>query len=421
MKKSKRIIAFFAVVFAMLGSPVFAQKTVATQKPKPAHSSMPALTNQQKQAANSSQCKSTDFALKLFAGETSGSGKNAVVSPFSAYAALSMAMNGAAGNTLLQMARALGVTADQIGQLNQRNQSVLAKLAGSKSIQLEIGNAVYSDTSTPFKSSFIDSCKAWYHAEAHNIDFGPAAVATINAWCNQKTHGKIPAIISKLEKDDKMVIINAVYFKGKWADRFEEDFTKDDQFNTLSGAKSPVKMMHKDADFRYMKGSDFQAVSIPYDGKKQSLLVFLPDKGVDFGRFRTEFTRDRWNQWMTLFQKMEVNLSLPRFKVEYQADLAKTLKAMGMPEAFSSKGANFSNMIALPKTASISSVLQRTYMDVNEEGTEAAAATAVTVAVAACVAPPKQVLEFRVDRPFVVALIDEDSGEILFLGSIVKP
>jgi len=367
-------------------------------------------------------CKSTDFSLKLFGQLAKISKENVVISPFSAYAALSMALNGAAGSTSEQMAKAMGITANSINALNERNKAILASIANSdKKVQLEIGNAIFSDISTPYKKSFISLCKQMYDAEIKNVNFkDPRTIDSINAWCNDKTHGKIPTIISKLTRDEKMVILNAVYFKGTWASPFKKVYTQDDEFTTLAGKKTSIKMMHQVERIAYFKNTRFQAVAIPYKSNRQSLYVFLPNEKTQWPLFLAEFTQTNWNQWITKFGDTKVDLSLPRFKVRFSQDLSSSLEEIGMTEAFDPRRANFSNMIAPPYKAWISRVLQKTYMDVNEEGTEAAAATAVIIATLA-MRQEALPIEFRVDHPFVLALVDNNSKEILFLGSILQP
>ncbi len=368
-------------------------------------------------------CTSTDFSLKLFAQLAQTSKDNVVISPFSAYAALSMALNGAAGSTSEQMASVLGVTADTIKSLNERNQAVLASLTNTnKTVQLEIGNAIFSDIHTPFKSSFTNLCKQFYDAEIKSANFqDPATVDSINNWCSSKTHGKIPTIVAKLSSKEKMVILNAVYFKGAWVSPFKKFLTQDDQFTTLSGTKTSIKMMHQLERLSYLDNDHFQAVAMPYKGGRQSLYIFLPNNKIKWPLFLAEFTPTNWNQWMTAFSPVKVDLSLPRFTVKFSQDLSAGLQTIGMKEAFDPEHANFSNMISPLYKAWISRVLQKTYMDVNEEGTEAAAVTAVIMGATMAVhreAPP---IEFRVDHPFVLALADNETKEILFLGSILKP
>ncbi len=367
------------------------------------------------------QSAKLDLAFKLFAEESKHSKGNIVISPFSAYSALCMTMNGAAGETRTQILKVLGLADEKIEETNQRNQKMLATLACNKSIQLELSNAIYSDISNSIKNNFSDTCKTFYGAQANSIDFSAASsISTINSWCNEKTDGKIPVIIDKLSKSSKILVLDAVYFKGKLANCFEKAKTTDDRFSVLKGQTTPVKMMHRKGEISYFKDRDFQAVSLPYEGKKQSMLIFLPNKGVDFERFRTKFKSDKWMQWLSLFQAKEVNLSLPRFKVQFSADLASTLKTIGMPEAFSDK-ADFSNMIAAPADLHIGKVVQKIYLDVEEEGTEAAAITEVEFTPRDLFFEKPKSVEFRVDHPFVFALVDDETKEVFFIGSIDKP
>ena len=367
------------------------------------------------------QQPSSDFAFKLFDETTQGKEENILLSPFSAYAALSMVLNGAAGSTRDQMAKALGISGT-IDALNSRNQAVYASLTKNDNVQLEIANAVYSDKDTPFKKAFIELCQQVYAAEAHSEDFkSPDTIERINSWCSNKTHGKISKILDKLSKEEKMVLLNAIYFKGKWAHQFEKARTQDDEFMTTGGAKTPVKMMHQHNKFAYMRGANFDSLAIPYAGERQRMYIFLPDPNVKIAAFQTQLNKENWDKWMASYRLADVDLSLPRFKMEYSSRLNDALIAMGMGEAFERHRANFSNLVPPPYRAWISRVLQKTYMDVNEEGTEAAAVTAVVVGVERAARLPSRVIEFRVDRPFVLALVDDESKEVLFLGSVVKP
>lgn len=372
-------------------------------------------------AADSSlqQAKSTDFAFKLFQQVAKDNSKNVLVSPFSAYEALSMAANGADGSTKAAMAKALGVTAETFESLNTRNHAVLAELNSNDKVQMEIANAIYADSNTKFRSSFIDLCTNLYQAEAKTENFAdPETVTKINAWCDKKTHGKIKEIISKLTPREKMVILNSVYFKGSWDKPFKAEDTKKQDFTLLSGTTKQVPMMHKSFSPGYLHGKGFQAVCIPYAGKRQVMYVFLPDPGADLAAFQGQLTPENWQQWTAAFSARKVNLAMPKYKVEFSKQLNDALIALGMGEAFGS-GANFSKMFE-GQPGFISRVLQKTYMDVNEEGTEAAAVTAVMMASRAMRMEPPPI-DFTVDRPFVVALVDQDTSEILFLGSIVDP
>jgi len=377
------------------------------------------LVPAQAAGGGSPMVRSADFSLKLFRHEAAANSKNVLVSPFSAYDALCMTANGAAGSTLDQMARVLGTGASKMADLNDANNEVINRLNNSKQVQLEIANAIYADTHTKFQPSFIKLCQQSYLAEAKNEDFAdPQTVKKINGWCDTKTHGKIKEIIQKLTPDEKMVLLNSVYFKGAWQNAFNSGKTHDHQFSLIGGTSKQVPFMNKTFDIGYLATTNLQAVRIPYKGYYQWMYIFLPDEKADFSAFKEQFTVENWSAWMESFKEQKVNLSMPKYKVEFSTELSQSLKAMGMAEAFEDK-ADFSKMFA-DRPSNISRVLQKTYMDVNEEGTEAAAVTAVVMQTKAIMLQDRSV-NFVVDRPFVVALVDQPTGEILFMGSIVDP
>jgi serine protease inhibitor len=367
-------------------------------------------------------CQNFTFAIKLFTHEQTN--ENVVVSPFSAYSALSMATNGAHGKTRQDMGNTLGFKADEIDSVNRRNLQVMAALQGqSDTLKLEIANAIFADHSYPFKDSFKAKCHEFYKAEAQSLDFNSAqAVDTINDWCKDKTHGKIDKIIAKLTSSEKMVLLNTVYFKGAWATPFKKESTYQEQF--LAGLKNPtnqlVDMMHIEENLPYLKEADFQAIAMPYKGLKQSLYVFLPDQNSDAKTMLASFSDANWKSWLNSFHNKSIELSLPKVKVKYSTELSATLKQIGMASAFT-PNADFSDMIEPPKSVFISKVLQKTFLAIDEAGTEAAAATAVVMMSKAMAAHREAPLPFKVDRPFVIALVDNDSQEILFLGAISNP
>ncbi|MBX9688129.1 MAG: serpin family protein [Candidatus Obscuribacterales bacterium] len=374
---------------------------------------------EQTQVASKQTQSSSSFALKFFTETAKNPKENVLVSPYSAYAALSMTLNGAAGKTLEQMAKTLGVGSGGVDALNARNKSVMASLNANDKVKLEIANAIFSEKALPFKQSFIDACKQYYNAEARSMKFGdPATLNEINSWCNTKTHGKIAKILDNLSEQEKMVLLNAIYFKGAWLDKFDPASTLDDKFTDVSGKQVPVRMMHKNNKYYYLKGENFESLIMPYAGSKQSMYIFLPDKNVGLNAFQAKLTDSNWKKWMDAYERRDVNLELPKFKLETSSNLRDVLSKMGMTDAFSDK-ANFTKMIE--QSGNLSRVLQKTYMEVSEEGTEAAAVTAVTFAPRTAMRNPQPPVNFRVDRPFVLALMDNSNDEILFLGSVVKP
>lgn len=420
MRRSIKLMSLFAIICSLISLPPGCRGGDVQGSHDNADLSRLAKDGE-KVAMKTDSINSTAFALKLFTRTPRKADENVLVSPFSAYAALSMTLNGAGGSTREQMASALGARGNAVDELNARNQSILADLNANKNVRMEIANAIYVDRHIPLAKSFIELCQRVYGAEAHNEDFADkATVRAINDWCDQKTHGKITRILDDLSPEEKMVLLNAIYFKGAWERQFPQALTVDDKFTSATGEKVAVKMMRQTQDYLYYKGNNFAALSLPYLGKSQSMYVFLPDHGVDLAAFQSQLTPDNWTRWMQAFRLSDVNVSMPRFKITFSDNLNETLKDLGITDAFSQAKANFSEMI---KQGSmwISRVVQKTYMDVNEEGTEAAAVTAVLMAARAMPMRPEPIVEFKVDRPFIVALVDNQSNEILFLGTIARP
>ncbi len=386
-------------------------------------------TNSDALAKQTMPCNSTDFALKLFEQSVKGKQENVLISPFSAYIALSMTANGAAGTTLDQMTQVLRVRVDDLNTLNQRNQAVLATLAqdSGSGLQIDIANAIFADSSTPFKHSFIDLCKQRYGAEVRSANFGdPHLISEINSWCSNKTQGKINSIVEKFDPDEAILLLNALYFKGKWDSPFIANETKPDHFTALSGRQQPVHMMHQSAQFLYLRGENFQAVALPYAGLHQHMYIFLPNfapksgakPGKALAALQSKLQSENWKEWLWKFSMTKVDLSLPKFKIEYSQALQESLKAIGIKDAFTREVANFSKLVPSECSAWITRVQQKTYMEVDEQGTEAAAVTGPSLA-ATCAPIEPPPVEFRVDHPFVLAIVDTDTSEILFLGSIV--
>lgn len=381
------------------------------------------------------------FSLQLFRKTAEARPKeNILISPLSASLALGMVVNGATGQNLQQMATVLGTTADGINQLNARNKAVMASLNANKDVTLEVANAVYADKATPFRRDFIDFCQANYGASAQNLDFKnkQATLSVINGWAAAKTHGKIPTILSDLDDMEKMVLLNAIYFKGSWAEKFDKASTREENFDLDGKRTVKKKMMHKLTTLRYCDGETFAAVSIPYVGSKQSMYVFLPNKDVSLPAFQAEFSDANWKKWMTSFRSERVNLSMPKLKINFEDSMGDTLQAMGMKLAFKpDEPGPFRNLITSPALAGltipgvdknkeyiawISRVIQKTFMEVSEEGTEAAAVTAVVVkAMCPSVVPQPRIIDFKIDRPYILALVDDQSGEILFIGKMLNP
>ena len=285
-------------------------------------------------------------------------------------------------------------------------------------IQLDVANSLWAAIGEDFRPDFQQRIRKFYDAEMASIDFKDStAPSFINSWVREKTRRKIDEIVRSISPFTVLILINAIYFKGKWAKEFDKNETKDDTFTLLDGKKKKIHMMHQENDYRYLRGEGFQAVSLPYGQGRLSMYIFLPDKDYSFVELQKRLTAENWERWMGQFQETSGNIALPRFKVEYETSLEDALNAMGMAVAFDLERADFSGM--RPTTTNISDVIHKTFADVNEEGTEAAAVAAVALATAICLPDPTSFFNMVVDRPFLCAIRENDTGAILFLGSIV--
>jgi serpin B len=288
------------------------------------------------------------------------------------------------------------------------------------SSELTVANAMFANKNFEFVKAFMDSNQKYYGAKLETLDFADlSTVNKINNWVKDNTKNKIPSILDKVAPDAILYLVNAVYFKGVWLDEFKKDETQPVDFKLSNGGKKTVEMMNRSEKMSYFAGNNFQAVMLPYKDKRLQMCIFLPDKKSNITAFINSLTPESWSQWREQFRKEEGHLGLPRFKVEYKTELSEVLKAAGMPCAFEDNCADFKKMIE--QNAMISRVLHKTYLEVNEKGTEAAAATAIEMSVTSAPMNPKPPFEMICDRPFVVAIQDEKTNAILFLGAIVDP
>ena len=242
----------------------------------------------------------------------------------------------------------------------------------------------------------------------------------INQWVEEKTNGKIEEIVdSPLDPDLVTILINAIYFKGDWKYEFDESQTEDRTFYLKDGTTKDVPLMRLEEKLAYMENEVLQAVSLPYgEENEMSMNVILPKENVDSEEFQTMLTYENWQKWTSEFQVKEGTLLLPKFQLEYEATLNDMLKKLGMTTAFA-KGANFGKMIQEADPLWISTVKQKTYLDVNEKGTEAAAATSVEIVTESFNMDGP--FRMEVNRPFVIAITENKSDTILFLGEINNP
>jgi serine protease inhibitor len=366
---------------------------------------------------------STNFGFKLFAEVgRQGAGKNIFISPSSIGLCLAMAYNGAEGETKQAMARTFEATGMTLEELNRAYAGLKAALESpDPKVQLEIANSLWAKKGIRLNPEFIKRNKQFYDAQVTELDFdNPASAATINQWVNDKTKGKIDQIVDNISGDTILFLINAIYFKGKWADEFAKDKTKEDAFNLESGSQKRVPMMTQSGNYKYYDGKTFQAISLPYGGGRVSMYIFLPAKGTSLSEFQKSLSASSWESWMKEFAQSEGDITLPRFKIEYEVTLNDALKALGMESAFDPSRANFKGMLQSEQNVYISKVKHKTFVEVNEEGTEAAAVTSTEMRATSAMRPRER-FRMVVDHPFFCAIRDNQTGTVLFMGSIMEP
>ncbi|MDZ7333499.1 MAG: serpin family protein [candidate division KSB1 bacterium] len=357
------------------------------------------------------------FGIKLFQEIVKAQkDTNIFISPLSVSMALGMTLNGAAGTTREAMIRTLELEGLSDQQINENYQSLIELLVGlDPKVKFQIANSIWHRDDMTFEQSFIDLNKKYFDALVSALNFGdPNAKNIINAWVYEHTNGKINKIVEKINRDDVMFLINAIYFKGIWKYQFEEKNTADALFTLPDNSQVPCKMMAQTGEFQHFANDQFQAIDLPYGDELFSMVVILPSASADIDELISELDQNDWNHWLASFQKEKGTIFLPRFKLEYKLRMNDVLIALGMGVAFS-PGADFTRMFK-PGGLFISEVNHKTFIEVNEEGTEAAAVTSVVIG-----RTSTSGFVMRVDRPFIFAIRENHSGTILFVGKIVNP
>ena len=339
-------------------------------------------------------------------------GANIFISPLSISIVLTMTYNGAVGETERAMAKTLEIDDLDLSTINNSNKALRDSLQNpDPKVQISIANSIWSRQGVEFNPEFLERNRVFFGAEIASLDFNsPQAAATINDWVNTNTNGKIKKIVQEIDPEVVLFLINAIYFKGNWQDEFDKSMTRPGIFFLPNGTQKQVQMMRREGNYPYFRGENFEATSLPYGAGRLGMYIFLPNPDSNLNEFLEDLNAENWEHWIPQFRDREHDMMLPRFKLEYEVKLNDTLKALGMEIAFSG-GADFSGM---GPNLFISEVRHKTFVEVNEEGTEAAAATAVVVAESE---PPV----FRVDRPFFFAIYDAQTKTILFMGTITEP
>jgi len=344
--------------------------------------------------------------------------QNVFISPLSIAIALQMTAHGSAGATWDAMAGAMKVSGLSRSEVAAGNQQLREELVNAdKNVRLDIANSLWLRSGVKLQKQFAADCDKYYQAPVTTLDFGrPDAVTTINGWCSKNTNGRIEKIVSELKPEEILVLVNAIYFKGTWTKEFDPKLTAPREFHLASGS-AQRRMMNREDRFRYKEDDATQAVVLPYGDGRLNLYVFLPRDKDGLAKFLATF--DLQPSTFTGFAEKKGTVVLPRFKIEFEQSLNAALKQLGMGVAFT-PAADFSKMVAPPFTAAISDVLHKTFIEVNEEGTEAAAVTGVKMMMTA-MPRPEEKFSFVCDHPFLCAIRDDVTGSVLFLGAIYDP
>jgi serpin B len=351
-----------------------------------------------------------------------GDGKNVFISPASVGLALAMTWNGSAGETREAMARTLRLPSNEPGTVNAADSALIAGMnAPMKNVELAVANSLWGRKGIDFEKTFLERNKRYYGAEVRSLDFAdPESPGVINAWVADKTKDKIRDVVDDIDPSVVLFLINAIYFKGAWAVEFDEELTEDAVFHGAAGGAS-VPMMRQSEKYAYLRGDGFQAARLPYGDGRIGMYVFLPDRESSLDEFHAKLDAETWTAWMGEFAQRDGNIGLPRFKIEYETKLRRTLSELGMGIAFDGAAADFSGILSLPgANAYIHDVIHKTFCEVNEKGTEAAAVTSVEIRVTSAMEPPKR-FEMICDRPFFFAIVDGETGLVLFMGSLANP
>jgi len=380
----------------------------------------------------------TQFALALYQKLRGGDG-NLFFSPYSVSTALAMTYAGARGETERQMAEAmwyptsaevlekLGVagkpmTAEEFAGAFGRIIRDLNARGGTDAYELRVANALWGQQDFAFLDAFARLVETEYGGRIRNVDFVAAAEkarGTINTWVEEQTNGKIKDLISQgaIGPMTRLVLTNAIYFKGNWARQFDEDRTQDAPFTLLDASKVQVPMMNQKARFGYAEADGLQVLQLPYVGDELSMVILLPRATDGIGQLEQQLTAGNLARWLDDLREREVFVSIPKFKTTSKFSLESVLRSMGMGQAFTG-AADFSGMTGR-RDLFISAVIHQAYVDVNEEGTEAAAATGVVMKLTS--AMPDRTPVFQADHPFLFMIRDNASGSILFFGRVSDP
>ena len=370
--------------------------------------------------------ETTDFAFRFFqqVNESEKKQDNWLISPLSASMALGMITNGADGNTLAELKTTLGFSEANIDEMNAYYRRLLTELPDlDNTSQLKLANSIWINQGVEVKSPFVHVNKQMYDAKVSNIDFSSAkAPSTINNWCSDQTNGRISKVIENLNPATKMILLNALYFKGIWQEdyKFDKAKTQDEDFYNADGSITKVKMMNQTNGYAFSYNDYFWMARFGYGNNAFRMTILLPDANRTLEECLKAMTAENWKEWnLQNWNKRSLIVKMPRFEIEYNKDLIEEMKAIGMEEAFT-PSANFPYIA--DTNVPLGKLNQFTYLKVDEEGTEAAAVTKGETIPTAPIGPPPSIgpIEFYLNRPFAFMITETSTGTVLFMGKVTK-
>ena len=358
---------------------------------------------------------SNEFAWKFFKEVSKGEQEDVFVSPLSVTYALGMLANGAVGDTQKEILEGLEFRSGKVDDINSLcHQLMIESPKLDKSTKVSMANAVVANKNKPLQPDFKNVVEKQYQALVTNQDFSsPATLSFINQWASDHTQGMVPKILERINPDGVSYLLNALYFKGIWYRQFDKKRTQQESFTQADGKKLSVKMMHQKERFLAAENDNYQTVVLPYGNGSYEMVVLLPREGKDLSSLLQTMDAKKWKDNLKNTYSSEVDLKLPRFTSAYTRELNDVLKLLGMNAMFDPSKANLTKMSAVSSFGSM--VLQKAKIEVDEEGSKAAAVTVIETAPTA-VAPSKPIL-FHANRPFMYAIVEHSTGTIFFMGT----
>jgi serine protease inhibitor len=369
-----------------------------------------------------------DFGFRLLKALAKDPKQNTIISPLGVATVFAMAYNGAAGATKREMAKTLGLGSLGDDDINRANHSLMLALAkADPAAQPEIANALWVQKDYPINPEFRTVCESFYDASAASLDFvgdPKGAAAEINSWVDKHTHHRIPVLVKEVDSNTRLILTDAVYFKATWSFPFKKAETRPRPFHLMSGDLRQAAMMDQSRWFSYLENQSFQAIRLPYGNEERyAMYVFLPRKTAGLPDFLRSLDKKHWTRWTGQFAPNNGEIALPKFEATYSKQLNDTLKTMGIILAFDDRRADFSRISLYPTPATplfISDVEHKTWMKVDEEGTEAGAATSLIFEFSSA-SSSSHPFAMVVDHPFFFAITEQQSGALLFAGVVMDP